>query len=207
MRDILKNASIAIVGGGRVCKAILTIVLGESFRSHKVSILGVADIRDTAEGLIYARNQGIFTTLDYRDLFVIPGLTLVIELTGDNAVLDELKKSKPASVELIDHFEAMSVWDFLQIEEQRVRIKRDLRRHLSEPEKIESEFELFSRQLAKIVEERTRHLQTVERELVEREQTLSQIVQGNTIPTFVINQDHIVTHWNRACEKLTGYKS
>ena len=98
----------------------------------------------------------------------------------------------------------MSVWDFLQIEEERVRIKRELRIHISDPEKIEKEFDLFSQQLAKIVEERTRHLQTVERELVERWRTLSQIIQGNTIPTFVINKDHIVTHWNWACEKLTG---
>ena len=36
---------------------------------------------------------------------------------------------------------------------------------------------------------------------------MSQIVQGSTIPTFVINKDHIVTHWNKACEKLTGYSA
>jgi len=47
----------------------------------------------------------------------------------------------------------------------------------------------------------------VERELVERERALSQIIQGNTIPTFVIDKHHIVTHWNRAIEKLTGYKA
>jgi len=207
MREILQNSNIAIVGGGRVCKAILEIVLGENFINEKLNILGVADIDDTAEGLIYAREKGVFTTLDYRDLYTIKALNLIIELTGDNDVLEELKETKPARVQLIDHFEAMSVWDFLQIEDERVRIKRDLRKHISEPERIETEFDLFSQQLAKIVEERTRHLQTVERELVERERALSQIIQGNTIPTFVINKDHIVTHWNRACEKLTGYRA
>lgn len=34
---------------------------------------------------------------------------------------------------------------------------------------------------------------------------LSQIIQGSTIPTFVINKDHIVIHWNKAMEMLTGY--
>ena len=34
---------------------------------------------------------------------------------------------------------------------------------------------------------------------------LSQIIQGSTIPTFVINRDHIVIHWNKAMEMLTGY--
>ncbi|NVM24766.1 MAG: PAS domain S-box protein [Desulfobacterales bacterium] len=207
MKEILENSNIAIVGGGRVCKAILEIILGENFVGQRLNIAGVADINDEAEGLVYARDKGIFTTLDYRDLYKNKKLNLIIELTGDNRVLEELKATKPAEVRLIDHFEAMSVWDFLQIEEERVRIKRDLGKHLRKPEKIESEFELFSQQLAKIVEERTRHLQSVERELVERERFLSQIIQGNTIPTFVINKDHLVTHWNRACERLTGYRA
>ncbi|MCF8120379.1 MAG: PAS domain S-box protein [Deltaproteobacteria bacterium] len=33
---------------------------------------------------------------------------------------------------------------------------------------------------------------------------LSQIVQGMAIPAFVINKDHVITHWNRACETLMG---
>jgi PAS domain S-box-containing protein len=32
---------------------------------------------------------------------------------------------------------------------------------------------------------------------------LSQILEGNPIPTFVINSDKKITHWNRACELLT----
>jgi PAS domain S-box-containing protein len=207
MKEILENSNIAIVGGGRVCKAILKIILGEYFSNYKISILGVAEIDDTAEGLLYAREKGIYTTNDYRELYGLDGLNVLIELTGDNKVLEELKATKPSQARLIDHFEAMSVWDFLQIEEKRVTIKRELRQHIGEQEKIETEFNLYSQELAKIVEERTRHLQSVERELVERERALSQIIQGNTIPTFVINKDHIVTHWNRAIEKLTGYRA
>ncbi len=33
---------------------------------------------------------------------------------------------------------------------------------------------------------------------------LSQILDGSTIPTFVIDREHKITHWNRACEVLTG---
>ncbi|MCP3956217.1 MAG: PAS domain S-box protein, partial [Desulfobacterales bacterium] len=44
-------------------------------------------------------------------------------------------------------------------------------------------------------------------ELKASEQALAQIINGSTIPTFVINQEHRVTHWNRACEKLTGYSA
>jgi len=43
-----------------------------------------------------------------------------------------------------------------------------------------------------------------EEALHESEKRLSQIIQGNSIATFVINNEHKVTHWNKACENLTG---
>ncbi|OHC61735.1 MAG: hypothetical protein A3H93_12120 [Rhodocyclales bacterium RIFCSPLOWO2_02_FULL_63_24] len=33
---------------------------------------------------------------------------------------------------------------------------------------------------------------------------LAQIVNGLSVAAFVIDRDHIVTHWNRACEAMTG---
>lgn len=33
---------------------------------------------------------------------------------------------------------------------------------------------------------------------------LTQIVDGSPIPTFVIDDYHLITHWNRACQILTG---
>jgi diguanylate cyclase (GGDEF)-like protein len=38
----------------------------------------------------------------------------------------------------------------------------------------------------------------------ETQQQLSQIVVGSPIPSFVINAQHVITHWNKACEVLTG---
>lgn len=63
----------------------------------------------------------------------------------------------------------------------------------------------ISRQSMVIVEERAHHLDLMEREFEEKERTLLQIVQGSAIPTFVINKGHIITHWNSALERLTGY--
>ncbi|MBN2396916.1 MAG: PAS domain S-box protein [Deltaproteobacteria bacterium] len=65
----------------------------------------------------------------------------------------------------------------------------------------------ISRQYQVIAEERARHLDLMEREYQEKEWTLLQIVQGSTIPTFVINNDHVITHWNTALERLTGYRA
>ncbi|MFO7817512.1 MAG: PAS domain S-box protein [Desulfovibrionales bacterium] len=41
----------------------------------------------------------------------------------------------------------------------------------------------------------------------ESSEKLAQIIHGNAIATFVINDKHVITHWNRACEALTGLAS
>ena len=42
------------------------------------------------------------------------------------------------------------------------------------------------------------------KELCQNEARLQQIVEGIPIPTYVIDKNRKVTHWNKACESLTG---
>jgi PAS domain S-box-containing protein len=46
-----------------------------------------------------------------------------------------------------------------------------------------------------------RHVQI---SLLNTSQVLNQILDSDPVPTFVIDAEHRVTHWNRACEQLTG---
>lgn len=43
-----------------------------------------------------------------------------------------------------------------------------------------------------------------EKPMHENGEHLAIILEGLTIPTFVIDADHITTHWNLACERITG---
>jgi diguanylate cyclase (GGDEF)-like protein/PAS domain S-box-containing protein len=43
-----------------------------------------------------------------------------------------------------------------------------------------------------------------EQKIRDSELLLSEIVQGCPVPMFVIDAEHRVTHWNRACEAMTG---
>ncbi len=52
-----------------------------------------------------------------------------------------------------------------------------------------------------------RTVQIKTKELRRKEAKLKAIVEGIPIPTFVVDENHIVTHWNRACELLTGKTS
>ncbi len=40
--------------------------------------------------------------------------------------------------------------------------------------------------------------------LVLKDELLYQIVEGNPVPTFVIDRHHRISHWNKACKNLTG---
>ncbi|MCK9275120.1 MAG: PAS domain S-box protein [Syntrophales bacterium] len=213
MVEIFKKSRIAIVGGGRVCKDILKIILNPDFSYLETEITGVADLDENAKGLAYAKKRKIFTTSDYLDLFDHSSFDILIELTGNNDFLQILRRQKPHGVRLIDHFEAVSLWDFLQIANKKLTHRKSLKKTLAEEfhlkddviASVESKFTEFSKDLAGIISDRTRHIQAVEKKLVRRERILSQIIQGSAVPVFVIDTNHNVTHWNKALEMLTGH--
>ena len=151
-----------------------------------------------------AAEMGIYTTADHRDLFRLKNLQLLVEITDNPALSEIIRTTKPPGVQLIDYLEARALWSSLQLEkEKRQALKELLNKKELTPE-ISSFFEQFADQLADVMKQRNNRFLQIERELVESERTLSQIVQGSTIPTFVIDKDHVVTHWNRALERLTG---
>ncbi|MCJ7593278.1 MAG: PAS domain S-box protein, partial [Desulfobacterales bacterium] len=186
------------------CKDILQVIYSENFEDQRPNVLAVVDLNDQAEGLRYAREKGIFTTHDYKELYRLQDLDVIIELTKEDTLREKIEKTKPPKIRLIDHFEAMAFWDFLRVEEKKRDILKQIRNHRGDIGEIEDLFAHTCEYLSGIAEERNRYLQQIRKELVESERAMSQIVQGSTIPTFVINKDHIVTHWNKACERLTG---
>ncbi len=46
-----------------------------------------------------------------------------------------------------------------------------------------------------------------EEKLLREKKTIEGIIEGSPIPTFVINKEHKVILWNRACEELTGFSA
>lgn len=94
---------IGIVGGGRRCLALMNLLGPDPLRRFPAEIAGVADIDPEAVGIREARSRGIYTSKNFRDLLALKGLDLVIELTGDFQVLQEVLRHKPVSAGLMDH--------------------------------------------------------------------------------------------------------
>ena len=109
MIDELLRSNIAIVGGGRFCKNMIELLYSEPFDDQRPSILGVADQDDQAQGLLYAGRKGIFTTNDYRELFELENLQIIMELTADDELGMLINMIKPHNVRLIDHVESRTI--------------------------------------------------------------------------------------------------
>jgi two-component system NtrC family sensor kinase len=93
---------IGVIGGGRRCKAFLEMLDTKRFPSLRAQIVAVADLDDDAVGIRLAREKEIYTTPDYHDFFFIEDLDLVIELTGNEALLEDFLRHNPAQVRVLD---------------------------------------------------------------------------------------------------------
>ena len=195
--ELLKS-NIAIVGGGRFCKRFLQLFFSEDFKDHHPKILGVADRDSLGRGVVYAQKMGVFTTTDFKDLLGLDDLEILVELTGDVKLGATIKKYARAGIKIINHIEARSLWSSLQVEKEKRSALKELRQQNFKADEIDIMFEKFADRLGEVVKERSDRYVEIERELVESERALSQIIEGSTIPTFVINKEHIVTHWNKA---------
>ena len=207
MTDWINSSNIAIVGGGRKCKVLLELLLSEDSDHKTPAIKGVADKNIQAVGIRYAEAHGIFTTTDYRELFSLKDLDLVVELTNDDSLREILQSAKPPWVRLVDHHEARSIIDYFKITAKKNEMLKKVRRVSAEPDIFEGLFEAFYDFVLGLNDERDVYFGAIRKKLVANERTMAQIVEGSTIPTFVVNRNHTVTHWNHAMEQLTGYSA
>jgi len=117
----------AIVGGGNGCMSMLEMVQKETLGQFHMRVLGVADVDPEAIGVRYARELGVpFVTRDYRKLYEIEGLQVIIELTGKDSIRDEIERTRPRHIRLIDHYGARLFWEVHQAEEAIIRQRTEM---------------------------------------------------------------------------------
>ncbi len=206
--QLFRASNIAIVGGGKFCQELLEMLLNgvlSDKSNNYINILGVADPNENATGMRYARSMGIFTTRDFKKLFSMPELETVLDLTPDLNTQDLISKSKPPHIHLIDYVEARSIWSQLEIEKEKLFFLDHIQKEDNVDDHLIGKIVSYTDRIAAVLAHRNRRFYALERGINRNERAMAQIIQGSTIPTFMINKDHIITHWNKACEKLTGY--
>jgi PAS domain S-box-containing protein len=120
MMEQVKALNVAIVGGGPGCKAITDMIFADKLSQLHMKLVGVACTNPKAVGYRYAQEKGIYTTQDYRDLYKLKDLDMIIELTRRDDVANEIYRTKPDRIRVMDHVAARVFWDVFQIEEERI---------------------------------------------------------------------------------------
>ena len=203
----LKGLSLAIIGGNSPCKQILEILLGPGLKDLDIKVVVVADTLTRVEGIKYAKEKGVFTTMDYKKVCDLTGMDVILKLKNDEILSCILEKVNTEHVSIIDldAYRASSFLNFLKSEEERLKIKRTIQSDEIDKSEIVILFDQFAATIKENADKENRYLKDEREDLIEMEKELSQIIQGSMIPTFIISNEHILTHWNRACEKLTGH--
>ena len=111
----------AIIGGGRGCRAIIELALGTFLKELVLEISIVVDPDPQAPGMIFARQKGIPTTSEMSEVLEIPGIELIIELTGQDYVLENIYKIIPPGIKVIDHTFARIFWDLVNARDDQAR--------------------------------------------------------------------------------------
>ncbi len=203
----LKGLTIAVIGGNSPCEKILEILLGPEFKQLGVKVLAVADTLTQVEGIQYAGQKGVFTTSDYQEICKLSNIDLILKLKNDQVLSCILEKVNTEHVSILDldGYKAVSFLNFLKTEQEKIQIKQKLESNEVDNQAVVKLFDEFSLRIQENADRETQYLKDEREELIEMEKELSQIIQGSMIPTFIINNEHIITHWNRACEELTGH--
>lgn len=200
----LRGANVAFIGGGAFCHKLIDFFRNRDLSPHKPKIIAVADINPNAPGYQHAHRFGLTTVMDYREIVNLDQLDVILEITDDPNLAAAIRQAKPPHVDLIDQSHARHLWDSLQVENTQHYISNEFHRLKDDPVAVEGLFKQSFDCFNSIIAHRNARSREIELELLKNERTQSQIIQGSTIPTFVINKDHIVTHWNTALEKLSG---
>lgn len=115
----------AIIGGGNACHDLLVLLSDERLKRLKMEIVGVADPNPNAPGISRARKMGIFTTSDFTALYTLPGLNLLIELTGSNDIRERMIRTQPTHISSMDHLGARLFWDLIQMETEKQDLQEE----------------------------------------------------------------------------------
>jgi len=118
--------NIAVVGGGKKCAQLLNLIDQHEFEEIHPKIVGVADLKSDAPGLLIAKEKGLFTTNNYEDLFDRDDIDLIIELTGDTEIIYDILAKKGPHVRAISTRTAQLFWEIARVSNMQKKTSQEL---------------------------------------------------------------------------------
>jgi len=126
------SVKVLLVGAGHAGSMLLRLFQNDP----TIKISGVVDINPNAPGMLLAQQLGLPTALDYRRFIRDEDLDLVINVTGNGDLQQELIREKPPRTEILGGVSARFIWTLLDeykkkeiLEDRFSLMLRELERH------------------------------------------------------------------------------
>jgi PAS domain S-box-containing protein len=119
--------NIAVVGGGSRCKRLIEVIAQHEFQEIEPRVVAVADLKDDSPGFIKAKDNGLFITHDYNDFFKRDDIDLIIELTGNMDIYNDILSKKKKTVRAIANRTAQLFWEISRISTLQKKTNQELR--------------------------------------------------------------------------------
>ena len=116
--------NVAFVGGGKGCYDILNLLKLYPPVHFRPVVIGVADVKEDAIGRHHAERLGIPTSSDYGPFLQNKDIDLIIELTGSDDVLADIRQKKLDSIKVLDHVGALFLWEIIAIQEEKLHLEK-----------------------------------------------------------------------------------
>lgn len=115
--------NIALVGGGGLCREVLEKTTFDYLQEGvDAPILAVVDSDPRSPGMRFAKELGLLTFGDFRDLYDPRyNIHLIIILTPEQAVFDEILATRPHRIRLMSHAVFEIFWKTISTEERKLR--------------------------------------------------------------------------------------
>jgi len=173
-----KSINVAIVCDDSECKSVMDIMFAKTLAKLGMKLIGMACTSPKADGYLYAQGKEIYTTRDYRDLYKLKDLDIIIELTAHKGLSDEISRTKPDHISLMDNLCAHLFRNVFQIEEKRIAERKQREKVLQENiRRLQVSYEqsiIYAQDLNKEIAERKR----VEEALRETENSLQRLAEN-----------------------------
>jgi len=104
-----RQLTIAIVGGSLRAASILRLLS----EVENIDVAAVCCSNATAPAARLAEDLGVYATRDYTEVYQVPGLDLIIDMSDDPAVHQALNSQRPEGIEMVGTSGSELVWDLL----------------------------------------------------------------------------------------------
>lgn len=126
--------NIAMVGADSMCLSLMDLIERHTFREISPRVVAVADKNNEAPGLARGREAGLFVTNDYNDFFSRDNIDLIVELTGDQEVYNDILRKKKKEVSVVGRHAVVFFWELYAFS----LVQRETEKELEETRNIYS---------------------------------------------------------------------